>query len=91
MKLGEVKSLKNGQEQIDYINSIIYTLEELKELYEENNRFEEDIKDVDSQIEYCENLKQEILSKMQIYVDKDIIEERKREEGDEMAWNRERI
>lgn len=91
MELGQVTSLKNGQKQIEYIDSIIYTLEELKSLYDEDKRFRDDIKDVDSQIEYCEDLKQEISLKMQPYIDESIKEERKREEGNEIAWNKERI
>lgn len=91
MELGQVTSVKNGQKQIEYLNSIIYTLEELKSLYDENKRFEDDIKDVDSQIEYCEDLKQEISSKMQPYINESIKKERDEEEGNEIAWHRERI
>lgn len=90
-ELGKVTSVKNGQKQIDYINSIIYTLEELKELYGQNNRFQDDIKDVDSQIEYCEELKQQISGEMREFIDTEIRKQRDEEERDEIAWSKERM
>lgn len=91
IEIGKVTSVKNGQKQIDYLNSIIYTLEELKGLYGQNDRFQDDIKDVDSQIEYCEELKQQISGEMKDFIDIEIRKQREEEEQNRLAWDKERM
>lgn len=73
-RLGKASTIEEYEEQIDYIESIISTLEDLQILYGKSKDFDGDYKDTQNQLDWLEETYQDLCNEKQELVDVESIQ-----------------
>lgn len=73
-KIGKAENSDEYDEQIEYLDSILSTLEDLQILYFKDETFSDDYKDLTNQMTWVEDLKQELQNEQEEIIQKEIKE-----------------